>query len=190
MDEKGMMRGIYFALAFIATILFVSFVKGAEKEDLPGEAAEDVRIYSEEEFRTEIVDLNLEDFIDDEVWGEYAKSKLAEQGFYVITGITGTVYNAVENQCDSSPLVTADGSRIDSSKVLSGETKWIAVSRDLLRKFNYGDRVKVSGAGKMDGVWEIHDTMNSRFNNYIDFLVPDHVTTGQWKSITITSVKD
>lgn len=40
-----------------------------------------------------------------------------------ITHVTITTYNAVRSQCDISPLITADGTRIDYNKVNSGEQK-------------------------------------------------------------------
>ena len=33
----------------------------------------------------------------------------------ISTVVTGTYYNAVEGQCDATPLITADGSKIDFS---------------------------------------------------------------------------
>lgn len=86
--------------------------------------------------------------------------------------VTATMYNAVESQCDSDPLVTAGMYRIDPER--ASQHRWIAVSRNLLKrwggKFDYGDRVVVKGAGHKDGVYTIVDTMNRRFKNRIDFL--------------------
>ena len=48
------------------------------------------------------------------------------------THVTITTYNAVRSQCDSSPLITADGTKIDYRKLKSGEQKIVAISRDLL----------------------------------------------------------
>jgi 3D (Asp-Asp-Asp) domain-containing protein len=86
--------------------------------------------------------------------------------------VTATMYNAVVNQCDEDPLVTAGMYKINPNK--ASEHKWIAVSRDLLKRwggvFNYGDKVYISGAGHKSGVYTIVDTMNKRFKNRIDFL--------------------
>ena len=175
------------AAVLAATFLFWFVSEPAVENNLEAAETTDFRVYSTEEFRTEVVDLNLLDFYKDERWGEYAREKL---GMKMIPEVSGTVYNAVEAQCDGSPLRTADGSYIDKDKVNSGDMRWIAVSRDLLKVFNYGDKVEVEGAGeKYDGVWEIHDTMNSRFTNQIDFLVPDDVNVGLWRgTITLYSV--
>ncbi len=67
---------------------------------------------------------------------------IKEKTQFSITIDTVTVYNAVESQCDSNPLETADGSIID----LNNHPKnWIAVSRDLLKKnggnLEFGDTV-------------------------------------------------
>jgi|TARA_R110000803_G_scaffold112533_1_gene180859 3D (Asp-Asp-Asp) domain-containing protein len=86
--------------------------------------------------------------------------------------VNATMYHPVEAQCDDTPLNTADGSRIDPNKVSSWN--WIAVSQDLLwfngGPFRYGDSVYVEGTPTKDGVYYIHDAMNSRMKTKIDFL--------------------
>jgi 3D (Asp-Asp-Asp) domain-containing protein len=86
--------------------------------------------------------------------------------------VTATMYNPEIGQCDKDPLVTAGMYKINPRK--ASEHKWIAVSRDLLKRwggtFNYGDKVYISGAGHKSGVYTIVDTMNKRFNKKIDFL--------------------
>lgn len=86
--------------------------------------------------------------------------------------VDATMYYPVSGQTDSDPDITADGSKIDIPN--ASKHKWIALSRNLLKRwggpFNYGDVVQISGAGHKDGVYEIHDTMNRRFKNRIDFL--------------------
>lgn len=86
--------------------------------------------------------------------------------------VTATKYNAVEAQCDGDPLVTADMSKIDLKKLKHNRIRWVAVSRDLLKRFNYGDTIKIECSNeKLNGYWVIHDTMHTRFKNRIDFLV-------------------
>lgn len=86
--------------------------------------------------------------------------------------VTATMYNPVVGQCDNDPLVTAAMYKINPKK--ASEHKWIAVSRDLLKKnggrFEYGDKVIIAGAGDKDGVYTIADTMNKRYKNRIDIL--------------------
>lgn len=88
--------------------------------------------------------------------------------------VTVTVYNPVESQCDSDPLITADMSVIDLNKLKRGDIKWVALSRNLLKrwggKFNYGDTIKITGNKQIEGIYYIHDTMDERFVNYVDIL--------------------
>ena len=64
-----------------------------------------------------------------------------------ITHVTITTYNAVRSQCDRSPLITADGTKIDHRKVKSGEQKIVAISRDLLYAIPLGSVIYVEGHG-------------------------------------------
>ena len=74
------------------------------------------------------------------------------------------MYNAEVKQCDKDPLTTAGMYKINPHK--ASEHNWIAVSRDLLKRwggqFDYGDKVCIKGAGHKDGVYTIVDTMNKR----------------------------
>lgn len=82
------------------------------------------------------------------------------------THVTITTYNAVRSQCDSSPLITADGTKIDHRKVKSGKQRIVAISRDLLYAIPLGSIIDIEGYGK----YEVRDTMNSRFKHSIDIL--------------------
>ena len=101
-----------------------------------------------------------------------------------------TMYYAVEGQCDSSPLITADGSKINPKT--ASEHKWIAVSQDMLKrnggKLSYGDYVEIKGTKKQDGIYEIHDCMNKRYHNYIDILETNHTPMYKYKNISLTQV--
>ena len=94
--------------------------------------------------------------------------------------VKATMYHPVEAQCDDTPLITADGSRICPINV--SDWNWIAVSQDLLKKnggiFEYGDQVYVKGTHK-DGIYTIHDCMNKRKRNQIDIL--ESIGTSQYK---------
>ena len=100
---------------------------------------------------------------------------------------TWTIYNAEAGQTDETPLITADGSLIDLNKLNKGEIKWVAVSIDLKSKYPFGTKIIVSDC-KYNGVWEVHDVMNERFTNKIDFLVPSNIKLGKGKC-TITKLK-
>lgn len=82
------------------------------------------------------------------------------------THVTITTYNAVMSQCDRSPLITADGTKIDHRKVKSGQQRIVAISRDLLYAIPLGSVIYVEG----HGYYEVRDTMNSRFKHRIDIL--------------------
>jgi len=94
--------------------------------------------------------------------------------------VRATMYHPVEAQCDDTPLITADGSKICPISV--SEWNWIAVSQDLLKKnggiFDYGDKVYVKGTHK-DGVYTIRDCMNKRKTFQIDIL--ESIGTSQYK---------
>lgn len=83
-----------------------------------------------------------------------------------VTHVTLTTYNAVASQCDSTPLITADGTKIDLKKLKKGKIKYCAVSRDLLWCIPLGSVVHIEG----HGYYEVRDTMNERFDHYIDIL--------------------
>lgn len=86
-----------------------------------------------------------------------------------ITHVKVTCYQPVEAQCDSDPLTTADGSKIDLHKLKKGNVKWCAISRDLLWLFpkDKPKRVHIEGYG----IYEVRDVMNKRFNHRVDILI-------------------
>ena len=85
--------------------------------------------------------------------------------------VIATYYNPTVNQCDSNPLITADGSKINLDKLKKKQIRWIAVSRDLLDHYKYGDKVLVRSNNKvLNGVWIVKDTMNKRHKRRIDIL--------------------
>ena len=82
------------------------------------------------------------------------------------THVTVTTYNAVSSQCDKTPTITADGTRIDHKKVKNGQQRIVAISRDLLWAIPLGSTILIEG----HGYYVVRDTMNSRFNHCIDIL--------------------
>ena len=124
----------------------------------------------------------------DSIMSQYLKTKaLNEEGHRV----TATVYNPVVGQCDDDPLTTADCSVIDLDKLKSGEIKWVALSRDLLKHFKYGDVIELicSRDSSINGFYEVHDTMNKRFKNYIDILKPCGESLGKWDNVVIRKIE-
>jgi len=100
-----------------------------------------------------------------------------------------TYYNPVEAQCDSDPLVTADGSEIDLKKLKKGNLKWLAISQDLLPEYPLGTKVKVTSKKypKISGVYVIHDVMNPRFQYSIDVL--SHIDHGHIFGTHLTRIE-
>ena len=101
--------------------------------------------------------------------------------------VTATVYHAVEEQCDTDCLTTASGAKIASVES-AYDYRYIAVSRDLLDVFPYGTKVEVSGCGELDGVYEVQDTMNRRYNGYIDLLINPDMKGGKWNGVRIKKI--
>jgi 3D (Asp-Asp-Asp) domain-containing protein len=102
-----------------------------------------------------------------------------------VTHVTLTTYNAVKAQCDNDPLVTADGTRIDLKKLKKGEIKYAAVSRDLLWHIPLGSIIYIDG----HGYYEVRDTMNKRFNHYIDILQHTSQRNFKKENVRIVLVK-
>ena len=102
-----------------------------------------------------------------------------------ITHVTITTYNAVRSQCDRSPLITADGTKIDHRKVKSGEQRIVAISRDLLYAIPLGSIIDIEGYGR----YEVRDTMNSRFKHRIDILQHSSKKNFKKNNIKIKLVK-
>ena len=95
--------------------------------------------------------------------------------------VTLTTYKAMEGETDSTPNITASGFKITNPK----KHKIIAVSRDLKRKWGWGTKVRIVGAGKYDGTYRVHDLMNKRYRNRIDILVGKNDKQTKLKKIKI-----
>lgn len=103
---------------------------------------------------------------------------------------TATVYNAVPEQCNAQPTVTASGRRITGDVA---ELRILAMERTMMDRhgIHYGDSVLVKGAGTYDGEWVVEDTMSPRWagQDRVDFLVPDEVKLGRWDKVEIYKKK-
>ena len=86
-----------------------------------------------------------------------------------ITHVTLTYYQPIKEQCNSEPLVTADGSKINLHHLKQGKIKWCAISRDLLWLFpkNRPKRIYIDGFG----IYQVRDIMNKRWNHRVDILI-------------------
>lgn len=81
--------------------------------------------------------------------------------------VTLTTYKATESETDSTPNITASGFKITNPK----KHRIIAVSKDLRKKWGWGTKVRIVGAGKYDGTYRVHDLMNKRYRKRIDILI-------------------
>ena len=101
--------------------------------------------------------------------------------------VTVTTYNPTRHQCDDTPNITADGTRIKTWKAT--EYRYVALSRDLLSRwggpFDYGDYIVIEGTGEWDGVYQVRDTMNRKWTNRVDILT----TNSMFKYDNVTMYK-
>ena len=127
-----------------------------------------------------------------ETWKENKalKNKVSklENGTNVISfKVTVTTYNPTKAQCDNTPNITADGTKIKTWKASS--YRYVALSRDLLSRwggpFEYGDYIVIEGTGERDGVYQVRDTMNPKWTNRVDILT----TNSRFKYNNITMYK-
>ena len=88
---------------------------------------------------------------------------------YIVSTVTVTCYQPIKQQCDSEPLTTSDGSKINLKNLKNGYLKWCAISRDLLYLFpqNKPKIVFIEGYG----YYEVRDVMNKRYRHRIDLLI-------------------
>jgi hypothetical protein len=103
--------------------------------------------------------------------------------------VWGSLYNPEPEQCDETPTITADGSHIDTLN--ASKQRWVAVSQDLLwsprrhrlfvkdtindhryqGRIKFGDTIWIESPNpRINGKWVVHDLMNKKYHNAIDFL--------------------
>ncbi len=128
----------------------------------------------------------------DETWEEnsYLRNRVSqlENGTNIISyNVTVTTYNPTRSQTDSTPNITADGTKFKTWKASS--YRYVALSRDLLSRwggpFNYGDYIVIEGTGNRDGVYQVRDTMNPKWTNRVDILT----TNSRFKYNNVTMYK-
>ena len=98
-----------------------------------------------------------------------------------------TMYQPVYPQTDNTPNITADGTKIRISK--ASDYKFVALSRNLLKRwggpFDYGDFILIKGTKDKDGVYNVRDTMNPKFVNYVDILESVSVKPYKYENVHI-----
>lgn len=103
--------------------------------------------------------------------------------------VHSTAYNSTPGQTDSTPFVTATGTRVRSGVV--------ALSRDLLGRFPYGTRLTIEDlSGRYSSylrgrVFIVEDTMNVRIGNTVDIWMVSRGEAMSWgnRNIRITAVQ-
>ena len=100
-----------------------------------------------------------------------------------------TMYQPIYPQTDNSPDITADGTQIRISN--ASDYKYVALSRNLLKRwggpFDYGDFILIKGTtdSHKDGVYQIRDTMNSKWVNVVDILESVHIKPYKYENVHI-----
>jgi len=106
--------------------------------------------------------------------------------------VTGTMYSPTLAQCDATPNITADGTKINPKH--ASNYRYVALSRDLLERwggpFQYGEYIAVEGTqrGKHDGIWQVRDTMNPKWLKRVDFLVTNGTQPFKYDEIKIVKL--
>jgi 3D (Asp-Asp-Asp) domain-containing protein len=101
--------------------------------------------------------------------------------------VTLTTYTPTAEECDSTPLITASGFKINESN--PKRHRIIAVSRDLKRKYKFGTKLRIKGAGKYDGIYTVRDVMNKRYTKRIDILVGKKDKQTKVKKVKVYKLK-
>lgn len=114
---------------------------------------------------------------------------------YYTTRLTG--YHPVSEQTDSTPDITADGTKFNID--IAGKYRYVALSRDLLKTFNkidakigYGDYVLIKGTPEAgyDGIYQVRDTMNKRHTEWTDILLTPGQESFYYKNILLYKINN
>ena len=101
--------------------------------------------------------------------------------------VTLTTYTPSVEECDSTPLITARGFQINEKN--PRRHRIVAVSRDLKRKYKFGTKLRIKGAGKYDGTYTVRDVMNKRYKKRIDILVSKKDKQTKVKKVKVYRLK-
>jgi 3D (Asp-Asp-Asp) domain-containing protein len=100
--------------------------------------------------------------------------------------VTLTTYTTSAKETDSTPNITASGFKIDTLNPM--KHRIIAVSRDLKKKWKFGTKVRITGAGKYNGTYYVRDLMNKRYKKRIDILIGKNHKQIKLKDIKIYKI--
>ena len=154
----------------IAGLVFITLMNGFVSVNM---FTNQSKFYSEEVDKLLVENVNLHDDL----------SEFYKYGIEVAV----TMYQPVYPQTDRTPNITADGTRIRISK--ASEYKFVALSRNLLKRwggpFDYGDFILIKGTPDRhkDGVYNVRDTMNPKYVNYVDILESTNVLPYKYENV-------
>ena len=154
----------------IAGLVFITLMNGFVSVNM---FTNQGKFYSEEVDKLLVENVNLHDDL----------SEFYKYGIEVAV----TMYQPVYPQTDRTPNITADGTRIRISK--ASEYKFVALSRNLLKRwggpFDYGDFILIKGTPDRhkDGVYNVRDTMNPKYVNYVDILESTNVLPYKYENV-------
>lgn len=101
---------------------------------------------------------------------------------------TATVYHACKKECNDDFLHTAS-SYVIVPEAVAGQ-RILAMERTMMDRYGirYGDIVLLEGVGRLDGVWQVQDTMHKRFagQEKVDLLVPESVRSEKWTDVRVS----
>jgi 3D (Asp-Asp-Asp) domain-containing protein len=100
--------------------------------------------------------------------------------------VSVTTYSPTIEECDSTPLITASGFKINPAN--PKRHRIIAVSRDLKRKYKFGKKVRITGIGKLSGTYTIRDVMNKRYKKRVDILIGENDKHTSFKKAKLYAV--
>ena len=112
-----------------------------------------------------------------------------EQFYKYGVEVNVTMYQPVYPQTDNTPDITQMVQGFVSIK--QSEYKFVGLSRNLLKKmgnlspFDYGDFILIKGTKNKDGVYQVRDTMNPKYVNYVDILESINVKPYKYENVQI-----
>ena len=154
----------------IAGLVFITLMNGFVSVNM---FTSQSKFYSEEVDKLLVENVNLHDDL----------SEFYKYGIEVDV----TMYQPVYPQTDRTPNITVDGTHIRISK--ASEYKFVALSRNLLKRcggpFDYGDYILIKGTPDRhkDGVYNVRDTMNPKYVNYVDILESTNVLPYKYENV-------
>ena len=106
---------------------------------------------------------------------------------HLIDIVTVTTYKVNEFKNDPNGDITATGMKL--TKDNPRQNRIIAISRDLKKKFKFGQWVKIEGAGIYDGDYVVKDLMNKKWKKRIDILINPEDKQMKYKKVRIFEIK-